>query len=239
MVVATKAIVFSAIKYAEADLIVGCFTEAAGMKSYLLHRVLKAKKSKLKASLFQPLTQLDLIAEHKNKGTLEYIKEAKINYPYQTLHTDVVKGGMVMFLAEMLKNSIREEEPNAGLYVFLESMLQWLDSNEAIANFHIYFLLQLSRYLGFYPDDTHLSKPYFNLEEGVFQETPTAQHCLAGEAVENFKHFFPIGLDTLHTLSLTKTQRKDVLMLVLAYYRFHLHGFKIPKSLAVLNQLFA
>ena len=78
MVVATKAIVFSAIKYSEADLIVSCFTETSGMKSYLLRNILKSKKGKLKASFFQPLTQLEIIADHKNKGTLEYIKEAKI-----------------------------------------------------------------------------------------------------------------------------------------------------------------
>lgn len=239
MVVATKAIVFSAIKYAEADLIVGCFTETTGIKSYLLRNVLKAKKSKLKASLFQPLTQLDLIAEHKNKGTLEYIKEAKVNFPYQTLHTDVVKSGLVMFLAEMLKNSIREEEPNTGLFAFLESMLQWLDTHEAIANFHIFFLLQLSRYLGFYPDAAHIDEPYFNLEEGVFQADRTAQNCLSGEAVENFKLFFSIVLKELHTLSFTKAQRKEVLALLLTYYGFHLQGFKTPKSLAVLNQLFS
>ena len=73
MVVATKAIVFSAIKYSEADLIVSCFTETSGMKSYLLRNILKSKKGKLKASFFQPLTQLEIIADHKNKGTLEYL----------------------------------------------------------------------------------------------------------------------------------------------------------------------
>ncbi|MDX1782636.1 MAG: recombination protein O N-terminal domain-containing protein, partial [Aequorivita vladivostokensis] len=124
MVVATKAIVFSAIKYSEADLIVSCFTETAGIKSYLLRNIMKTRKGKLKASFFQPLTQLELIAEHKNKGTLEYIKEAKISFPYKTLHTDIVKSGLVMFLAEMLKNCIREEETNNELFVFLENAFQ-------------------------------------------------------------------------------------------------------------------
>ena len=154
MVVATKAIVFSAIKYSEADLIVSCFTESSGIKSYLLRNILKSKKGKLKASFFQPLTQLEIIADHKNKGTLEYIKEAKVYYPYQTLHTDIVKTGLVMFLAEMLKNCIREEEANEDLFAFLEQSFQWLDKNDEVANFHIFFLLQLSLYLGFFPDAT-------------------------------------------------------------------------------------
>lgn len=239
MVVATKAIVFSAIKYSEADLIVSCFTESSGIKSYLLRNILKSKKGKLKASFFQPLTQLEIIADHKNKGTLEYIKEAKVYYPYQTLHTNIVKTGLVMFLAEMLKNCIREEEANEDLFAFLEQSFQWLDKNDEVANFHIFFLLQLSLYLGFFPDATAIQKNYFNIVEGNFQATSTSNYCVEGEAIENFKQFFGISLETLQEVKLTKTQRKDLLELILSYYSFHVQGYQKPKSLAVLNQLFA
>ncbi|CAM3331228.1 DNA repair protein RecO [Aequorivita lipolytica] len=239
MVVATKAIVFSAIKYSEADLIASCFTEISGIKSYLLRNILKSRKGKLKASYFQPLTQLELIADHKNKGTLEYIKEVKVYYPYKTLHTDIAKTGLIMFLAEMLKNCIREEETNKELFSFLERSFQWLDQNDAIANFHIFFLMQLSIYLGFFPDATHIKESYFNIIDGNFQATNTSNYCIEGEQVENFKHFFGLNLDTLNTEKLTKNQRKDLLELILTYYSFHVQGYKKPKSLAVLNQLFS
>ncbi len=239
MVVATKAIVFSAIKYSEADLIVSCFTEVAGIKSYLLRNILKSKRGKLKASYFQPLTQLELIAEHKNKGTLEYIKEAKIFYPYQTLHTDFVKSGLVMFLSEMLKNCIREEESNQELYSFLEHSFQWLDQSDEVANFHIFFLLQLSHYLGFYPDASNIEEAYFNIMEGNFQSKSSSNYCLEGPQIENFKHFFRINLETLHTVKLSKRDRQNLLELILAYYSFHVQGYQKPKSLAVLNQIFS
>ena len=239
MVVATKAIVFSAINYSEADLIVCAYTEIAGIKSYLLRNILKSKKGKLKASYFQPLTQLELIAEHKNKGILEYIKDAKIHLPYTTLHTDVVKSGLVMFLSEMLKNCIREEEPNEELYSFLENSLQWLDQNNEVANFHIYFLLQLSSYLGFYPDSSNISSKYFNILEGNFQESNTNNYCLEGNYIEEFKLFFHINFDGLNTIKLSKKIRQNILELVLAYFSFHVQGYQKPKSLAILNQLFS
>src|SRR5690606_38734571 len=200
MVVATKAIVFSAIKYSEADLIVSCYTEVAGIKSYLLRNILKSKKGKLKASYFQPLTHLELIADHKNKGTLEYIKEAKIFQPNQTLHTDIVKSGLVMFLSEILKNCIREEEPNNELYSFLENSFQWLDQNEEVANFHIYFLLRLSIHLGFYPDASNIQQPYFNILEGNFQGKNTNYYCLEGQYIEGFQPFFDAELESLGTI---------------------------------------
>src|SRR5690606_1223217 len=239
MVVATKAIVFSAIKYSEADLIVSCYTEVAGIKSYLLRNILKSKKGKLTASYFQPLTHLELIADHKNKGTLEYIKEAKIFQPNQTLHTDIVKSGLVMFLSEMLKNCIREEETNAELYSFLENSFQWLDQSDEVANFHIYFLLQLSMNLVFYPDASNIDDEYFNIMEGNFQAINTGNYCLEGPQIENFKKFFGINLDTLNTIKLSKMARQNLLELILAYYSFHMQGYQKPKSLAVLNQLFS
>lgn len=239
MVVTTKAIVFSAIKYSEADLIVSCFTEIAGVKSYLLRNILKSKKGKLKASYFQPLTHLELIADHKNKGTLEYIKEAKIFQSSQTLHTDILKSGLVMFLSEMLKNCIREEEANTQLYGFLEYAIHWLDLHDEIANFHIFFLLQLSIHLGFYPDATNIEAKYFNIMEGNFQVVNTSNYCLEGSQIENLKKFFAIDFQTLHTIKLSKKDRQALLELILAYYSLHMQGYQKPKSLAVLNQMFS
>lgn len=238
MLVNTQAIVLSAIKYAEADLIVRCYTEKDGIKSYLLRNILKAKRAKLKPSFFQPLTQLDLVAAHKNKGNLEFIREAKVSSPYKTLHTDIVKSGVVLFLAEILKSCIREEEQNPELYNFIQNSLLWLDENESIANFHIYFLLQLSNYLGFYPNTSQMNLPYFHVLEGKFQSENTDRYCVEGATLENFKIFLATDLKALQGIKLSKTSRGALLELVLAYYALHVQGFKKPNSLSVLNQLF-
>lgn len=238
MIVKTKAIVFSAIKYAEADLIVTCFTETDGVKSYLLRNILKSRRSPLKTSYFQPLSQLELVANHKHKGTLDYIRDAKILFPYKTLHTDIVKTSLVMFLSEILKNCIREEEANPQLYHFIAQSLIWLDENDDVANFHIYFMLQLSLYLGFYPDASNSSLPYFNVLEGKFQHHKTDHYCLDGETIDHFRLFFDKNPDDLKTISLSKPARANLVDLLLTYYQLHVQGYKKPKSLAVLNQLF-
>jgi DNA repair protein RecO (recombination protein O) len=238
MVITTPAIVLSALKYGEADLIVCCFTKEAGIKTYLLRRILKSKKGKLRTSYFQPLTLLDLIAVHKDKGTLERINEAKVREPYRSLHTNVAKSGMVMFLAEILKTCIQEEEANPELYDFVANALIWLDTHEEIANFHILFLLQLTYYLGFFPDPSEIEAKYFNLLEGCFQEIHTHAYCETGPAVVYLKEFFGINFDELQNINQGKTTRLAALNLLLLYYKLHLQGFKNPKSLLVLNQLF-
>ena len=123
MQVTTKAIVLSSLKYGDTSLIVKAFTESDGIKSYLLKGVLSSKKGKLKPAYFMPLMQLEIVANHRNKGTLESIREVKVSMPYQSLHTNIVKNSVVLFLAEMLGNGIQEEEQDQGLFNYLEYSL--------------------------------------------------------------------------------------------------------------------
>ncbi len=241
MQITTPALVISSLKYGEADLIVRCFTREAGLKSYLLRSILKSKKGKLKKALFLPLTLLELQAQHKDKGTLEYLKEARLLHSFTSLHTNLVKQGLVMFLSEILQMAIQEEEQNTSLFDFLENSFLWLDVNEEVANFHILFLLQLSGHLGFYPDDHEVNQECFHLEEGVFMPSRIDPLCLSGETVDHFKQFFGIEFDTMNRIKLTKQQRLSVrvLNLLLQYYQLHLQNYKEPKSLSVLNQLFS
>lgn len=239
MQVTTKAIILSSLKYGDTSLIVKAFTASDGLKSYLLKGVLASRKGKLKTAYFQLLSQLEIVAFHKNKGTLETIREAKINYHYQSLHTNIIKNSLTFFLAEMLSNSIHEEEGNENLFNFLEASLQWLDSNDEISNFHIYFLLVLTKYFGFFPDTSDLNAPYFDLQEGAFEYSPSVNPMIMGENLIYFKQFLGINFDAIHTIKMNKTHRQELLKLLILYYELHLHGFRKPKSLIILNEVFS
>lgn len=238
MQVTTKAIVLTSLKYGDTSLIVKAFTISDGLKSYLLKGVLSSKKGKLKTAYFQPLTQLELVANHRNKGTLESIKEAKVSYHYQTLHTQVAKNALTMFLAEMLGNAIHEEEVNMPLFNYVETALQWLDMNDEVANFHLYFLMVLSKYLGFYPDTNNLEAPYFDLLEGEFVFKPSLNPIISGKCLDQFKQILGINFDELQLVKMTKLERQEVLKSIVLYFELHLQGFRKPKSLAILNEVF-
>ncbi len=238
MQVTTKAIVLSSLKYGDTSLIVRAFTASDGLKSYLLKGVMGSKKGKLKPAYFLPLMQLEIVANHKNKGTLESIKEVKVALPYKTLHTDIVKNSIVLFLAEMLGNSIHEEEQDESLFNYLEYALLWLDEHPPNPNFHLLFLLNLTKYLGFYPDTSFQSLPFFDLQEGNFCKTPSLNPLIQNEVLANFKNFLGTNFDALQTIQLTKSNRRELLKIVILYFQLHVHGFREPKSLAVLNAVF-
>jgi len=239
MIIHTPAIVIHSLRYGENDLIVSLLTKTSGLRSYLLKGVLKSKRGKIRASLFQPLTLLEIEANHKNKGTLERIKEAKILVPYQSLHTDFVKGSLVFFLSEVLKNSIQEEEVNEELFYYLETTFLWLDTHNNISNFHISFLIKLTQYLGFYPDVSNISLPIFNMQEGHFQEDSSNLYCIEGERVRILKEFLGTTFEESMSVRMTRTLRNDVLSTLLVYFELHLHGFKKPKSFSILNEIFS
>ena len=233
MLTTTKAIVLSSIKYSDADLIVKCYTEQ-GLKSYLLKRILKAKKGKLKVAYFQPLTQLEMVVNHNTKGNLNFIKEVKIAQPYNTIPFNVVKQTVIMFLSEVLSKSLQEEEKNEPLFKYLETSLTWLDTHDQIANFHLLFLLNLTKHLGFYPDTTQIDFPNFNLNEGTFELKPVYKNNVSGENVILLKQFLNASFDTINDIKINARQRQAFLNMILIYFELHLGSFKTPKSLSYL-----
>ncbi|MBA4745093.1 MAG: DNA repair protein RecO [Muricauda sp.] len=238
MQITTKAIVLSSLKYGDTSLIVRAFTQSDGVKSYLLKGVLASKKAKIRPAYFLPLMQLEIVANHKNKGTLESIRDVRVAIPYQTMHTDVVKNSVVLFLAEMLGNSIQEQEQDEGLFNYLEYALHWMDAHKLSPNFHILFLLNLTKYLGFYPDTSYQNSLFFDLLEGHFCNEPSLNPLIQNENLENFKKFLGTNFEALQGIQLTKSNRRELLKTVVQYFRLHVYGFREPKSLAVLNVVF-
>ena len=236
MLVKTKAIVLSALRYQEKSLVVKCFTESDGLKSYYVRDAFSSKKSSQKTIYFRPLTILDMEATHKNKGTLEYFKEVRLAFPYLSVNTNMLKTSIALFVSEMLHNCIKEEEQNQSLYNFLETALLWLDSHEEVVNFHLILLMELTKFLGFYPDNSQQDYPYFEMTEGIFIPYQSTS-CLNAHETALLRRLIDLKFDN-STKAFHVTERQALLKILLDYYAFHLDSFRRPKSLDVLREVF-
>ena len=237
MLIKTKAIVLTSIKYSEADLIVKCLTEE-GVKSYLIRSIFRSRSKKLKIGYFQALSQLDITANHNKQGNLNKITEARVSYLYNSLATNIYKQSIALFLAEVLAHALKEEEKNQVQFRFIETSLQWLDQHDSFANFHLIFMFRLTKYLGFYPDVENHEAQYFDLEEGTFKSTKPYRNFLDGKKLILFKSIIGIKFDDMLGLKWNSESRQIVLDILLQYYEFHLPGFKTPRSLKVLKEVF-
>jgi len=237
MIETSKAIVLSTIKYGDTSLIASCYTEKFGIKSFILKGILKSRRGKIKPAYFQPLTLLNITANFHHKNSLIHLKEVSINQFYSTIHTDVKKQSIALFLAETLYHSIKEEEQNDFLFQYLETSFLWLDNHEYVANFHLLFLLNLTKFLGFYPE-VNPDLPYFDLLEGTFSITKS-NFSIKDNNLAQFKKLLGINFDTIHKVKFSSEQRQTVLNILIQYFELHLTGFKKPKSLNVLKTIFS
>ena len=238
MLTKNNSIVLSKLKYRDYDLIVKCYTQERGIMSYIIRGILKSKKSQTKTVYFQVLSQLQIEQNYNPNQSLQSIKEVKLNYIYKSLHTNIYKSAIVLFLSEILSNVLREEEKNDGLFNYIETALQYLDNEDQFSNFHLLFLLKLTRYLGFQPENIENNYPYFNLESGIFEASNNGIYSISGENLTLLKLLLGINFDDLNTIKINAKQRQEFLNMLLYYFELHLGSFKKPKSLQVLNEVF-
>jgi len=238
MLVSTKAIVLSKIRYKDNDLIIKCYTKAFGVATYLIKNALKIKKGKFKPAYFQPLSILDIETDYKDNRSLQYFKDVRLHFNYSTLHNNVIKSAIVMFLSETLSHILGEEEQNLSLYNFLETSFIWFDESNTNVNFHLLFLIELTKYLGFYPESPKNEVKYFNLQDGKFQLIKTGRYCISGNNLLFLKQLLGIKFDESKSLDINSNQKREFLNMILLYFKLHLDGFKQPKSVTILNQVF-
>lgn len=239
MLCKTKAIIIKTTKYTDSSLIVKAYTEEYGLQSYITNYS-RSKKSKGKASLFQPLSLVDLVIKQSKKGGLERISDIGIFHPYTTLPYDIIKSSIALFLNEVLHRSLQEEHNDMELFEFIKSSLLILDLNDTSnGNFHLFFILQLSRFLGFFPQGKYCNnQTIFDLQEGKFSQfEPLHTKYLDTKLSFLLSQLLKQKYDTLHTVTMSKVQRKEILNSLIVFYQLHIVSFKEIKSQAILQEV--
>ena len=236
----TEGIVLHGIKYGDTGRIVTVYTEAFGRTSFLLQGI-HSKRSSGKANLLQPLFLLELEMDYRQGKELQRAREIKFRHPYQSLPFDVVKSSQAIFLAEILYKVLKEEEARPELFEFLSHSFQILDlMREGVANFHLIFLIHLTRYMGFAPNNNYaVNRTIFDMVSGAFSENrPPHPHYLEPGESKILSEIMNISFDEIGQIGLTSVSRNLLLLSIIDYFSLHL-GVRLQiKSLQILHDLF-
>ena len=241
MLTKTQAIVLHTIKYGETRIIVDMFTRTHGRLSFIVN-IPKSIKAKTKKQFFQPLNILEIEVDVRQKVQLQKLSDVRLASPFSSIPFNPHKLSISLFIAEFLYYALRSEQQNALLYDYVESSILWLDSQEdRYANFHLVFLMRLSRFLGFYPNLEHYQTgDYFDLRESMFLPTPPLHRdFLYPEEAEKVQLMMRMDYPTMHLFKMTHQERNRLLEVTITYYRLHLTDFPELKSIAVLQELYA
>jgi len=241
----TKGIVIRIVKYGETSLIVTIFTELFGVQSYLVNGVrTSSKKGPGKANLFQPAAMLDLVAYHSDLKNLQRLKEFKWGFLYRHIFFDVLKNAVALFMVELLQKCLKQPEPNADLFNFIEDAFIHLDdsSERVVANYPLFFALHLAGFLGFrIQNDQSEKTPVLDLREGLFVTGQPSHHDfldLPYSAVTS--QLLQVRLpEELQDLPLNQESRRVLMQAYQAFYALHIQDFGVMKTLPVLQTMLA
>lgn len=236
MLVKTRGIVLNHLKYRESSIIARVYTEQLGVQSYIVNGVRK-KGVGSRIALFQPFTLLDMVVYTSRGGGLTRISEYKCAYPFSTIPFDIRKSSMLLFLSEVVARTIKEEEENQPLFIFLYNAILAFDTEEEnFGNFHLVFLLQLSHHLGFGPSSgTEI------VEQVAFssnaQSATSAPPVLALQAYETF--FEDLLKSPDKAVIPNGRIRRELLAVIIRYYQLHVDKLGEIKSLSILSEVLA
>lgn len=212
MVTTTDAIVLRTLKYGDQKLIVDFYTEQLGRVSSMV-KLSVTKKGRMRKQLFQPLTLLSITVDYRQRQQLQKLQDVQMLAPWQTLCFDPVKTTVGIFLAEVLYNVARQEQTDETLFRFVRTSMEWFDTTDrGVANFHIAFLIQLTRYLGW---DIHYADDAWKL----------------GDVVE-------MTIESAETYPLSRQQRQAFLQQILRHYEDNVPSFPQLHSLPIMQQIF-
>jgi len=241
MLTKTRAVVLRTIKYGESQIITDMLTEACGRMSFMLH-VPKTNRAKVKTRLMQPLALIDIVFDHRPKAKLHRIKEMALSCPFASIPFDPRKLSIALFIAEFTYYSTQREQQNAPLFAYIANSVMWLDScNGAFANFHIVYMMRLTKFVGFFPNlDRDAEGDYFDLRNGCFASSlPLHPDYLHPAEAAKISVLMRMRYETMHLFAMSHGERNRCVELILRYYRLHIPDFPDLKSLAVLREVFA
>ena len=240
MLTKTQAIVLHSLKYGETRLIVDMFTRSQGRQSFIVS-IPKSVKGKIKKQLFQPLTLLEIEYDLRPKLQLQKLSDVRLASPFSSIPFDPQKLSISLFIAEFLYYALRSEQRNEPLFDYIVNSIQWLDAQtNRFANFHLVFLMRLSRFLGFYPNlDHYQAGDYFDLRESVFLPVPPVHRdFLHPQEAEKIQLMMRMDFPTMHLFRMSHQERNRLLEVSLIYYRLHIPDFPELKSVSVLQELY-
>ena len=236
----TQAIVLHSIKYGESRLIVDMFTRSHGRLSFIVS-LPKSAKAKIKKQYFQPLTLLDIEADIRQKVQLQKLKDVRLASAYTSIPFEPDKLSIGFFVAEFLYYALRGEQQNTSLFDYIVTCITWLDAQPShYTNFHLVFLMRLSRFLGFYPNLEHYKTgDYFDLRESTFCSVPPVHRdFLVPDEAQKIQLMMRMDYPTMHLYQMTHHERNRLLEVALTYYRLHLPDFPELRSLQILQEMY-
>lgn len=234
-----RGIVLGTLKYGEKGVVVHMLTDCVGRQAYMVQGIRPTAKGS-KMALLQPMFAVEFEGLESSKMTMHRMKDLVPGIVLQSTPFDVRKSTMALFMAEVLYRLVKESEPTSGLFDFVWGSVEALDAlDEGIANFHLWFLANLSRPLGFSPDNEYTDGAWLDIRDGHFVANALMpSYSLSPDNARILHDMLECDIRYLGEIGLNRAQRVEFLEAMLKYYSYHLDTIRSVESLRILQEVF-
>lgn len=239
-------IVLQTVRYDDLSSVAHLFTRSSGHAAFMVSRP-RSRTSQLAGivALMTPLNILSFQWDRRSNVHLSHMKDVRARYVWQGFPTNPVKSAVALLLGEFLVCTLREEGVNEPLFDYVDASLQWYNAAEdGYANFHLVFLLKITRFLGIAPDVSAWTPgSSFELDTSTFIDHPFVrtdrQPCILTPAdTMLFMQLLQADYASMSCIPLSRHDRARLLSAIERYYILHVPGFPPLKSPAILSSLF-
>jgi len=235
-----RGVVLHTLKYGDSSMVAYLLTDVGGRRSYMVQGVRSRSGRGSKLALFQPMFPVEFEGLESSRQQMHRFREVRTAFSLQSLPFEVRKSTMALFMAEVLYRLVRESEPNEALFDFVWGSVGALDAmQEGVANFHLWFLAGLSRFLGFCPGNEYMPGAWFDIREGLFTPVqPAHTECMTRECARILRDLMACDVRELDAIGLNRTQRVEFLNAMLVYFGYHLDAVSAVQSVRILREVF-
>ncbi len=237
-----RGIVLHTIKYGDSGLVAWVLTDVGGRLTYMVQGVRSSRGRGNRAALLQPMFLVEFEGLESSRAEMHRFRELRSALPLRSLPFDVRKSTVALFMAEMLYRLVREVEANSPLFDFVwEAVceLDGLESHAGVANFHLWFMVGLSRHLGFFPAGEWFAGEWFDIREGLFTPTePRHDAFFSRENAAILGTLMTASVEEAASLPLNRERRVEFLGAMLAYFGYHLDAVRDIRSVDILREVF-
>ncbi|MDR0908119.1 MAG: DNA repair protein RecO [Rikenellaceae bacterium] len=233
-------VVLHTIKYGDSSRVAYLLTDVGGRQSYMVQGVKSSRGGGNKAALLQPMFIVEFEGLVSPKAEMHRIREMRAAVPLRTIPFDVRKSTVALFMAETLYRLVREVEANSPLFDFVRGAVETLDGmTEGVANFHLWFIVGLSRHLGFSAGNEYVEGSWFDVREGIFTPImPLHGMVFSPENSRLLGRLMDTPAEEIALIPLNRGQRVDFLGSMLTYLGYHLDGVRDIRSVDILREVF-
>ena len=207
-----KGFLLHRISYSESSLILVFYTQKNGLAKYIY------KGGKKKKIAMHPLGLYEIAAFKRPESDLGIISSLQWETPSLKLLDKPLKVLICFFLSDVLRQTLKEEQADTGLFNFLENAMQNLNTSQDDKAFP-------------FEPQTMEDPKFFDLSNAAFlTESSGLPNEINGPIVTFLNDMFLMEASDLELY-------KEALPIILKYMKLHLPSFDNEKSLGIIKDI--